>query len=56
MSQNESASFWIGILTDLQSRNLEDILITMTDNFNGYSPTIRRVFPKCYILNHLAIN
>ena len=43
---NESSSFWMSVLTDLQARGVEDILITCTDNFNGFTDTIRAVFPN----------
>ena len=46
LGKNESASFWMGILTDLKARGVEDILITATDNLNGFSATIRSVFPQ----------
>jgi transposase-like protein len=47
LGKNESASFCMGILTDLKSRGVEDMLITATDNLNGFSATIRSVFPEC---------
>src|SRR5690606_11682798 len=31
LGKNESASFWLGVLTDLKARGVEDILITATD-------------------------
>lgn len=34
-----------GVLTDLKTRGVEDILITVTDNFNGFTDTIKTVFP-----------
>ena len=43
---NESSSFWMSVLTDLQARGAEDILITCTDNLNGFTDTIRAVFPN----------
>lgn len=43
---SESSSFWMSVLTDLQSRGVEDILITCTDNLNGFTDTIRTVFPN----------
>lgn len=46
LGKNESASFWIGILTDLKSRDVADMLITATDNLNCFSATIRSVFPE----------
>lgn len=46
LGKNESASFWMGVLTDLKARGVEDILITVTDNLNGFTDTIKNVFPK----------
>lgn len=43
---SESSSFWMSVLTDLQARGVEDILITCTDNLNGFTDTIRTVFPN----------
>ena len=41
-----SSSFWMSVLTDLKARGVEDILITVTDNLNGFTDTIRAVFPQ----------
>lgn len=46
VGKNESASFWLGVLTDLKARGVEDILITATDNLNGFTQTIKNVFPE----------
>lgn len=46
LGKHESASFWMGILTDLKARGVEDMLITATDNLNGFTNTIRTVFPE----------
>ncbi|MBS3993428.1 MAG: IS256 family transposase [Bacteroidetes bacterium] len=46
LGKSESASFWMGVLTDLKSRGVEDILITATDNLNGFTNTISNVFPE----------
>lgn len=46
LGKNESASFWLGVLTDFKARGVEDILITATDNLNGFTQTIRQVFPQ----------
>ncbi len=46
LGKNESASFWMGVLTDLKARGVEDILITATDNLNGFTQTIKTVFPQ----------
>jgi len=45
VGKSESASFWQGVLTDLKARGVEDILITVTDNLNGFTDTIKNVFP-----------
>lgn len=46
LGKNESAAFWMSVLTDMKARGLEDILITATDNLNGFTDTIRNVFPQ----------
>lgn len=43
---SESSSFWMSVLTDLKARGVQDILITATDNLNGFTQTIRAVFPQ----------
>jgi putative transposase len=45
LGENESASFWMSVLTDLRSRGVEDILITSTDNLKGLSEAITSIFP-----------
>lgn len=46
LGKNESSSFWRGVLTDMKARGVEDILITATDNLNGFTQTIKNVFPQ----------
>lgn len=46
LGKNESAAFWMAVLTDIKARGTEDILITATDNLNGFTETIRSVFPE----------
>jgi transposase-like protein len=46
LGKNESAAYWMSVLTDMKARGLEDILITATDNLNGFTQTIRSVFPE----------
>ena len=45
LGKNESASFWLSVLTDLKARGVEDILVTATDNLKGFTEAIRSVFP-----------
>ena len=46
LGKNESASFWMSVLTDIKVRGVNDILITSTDNLNGFTDTIKNVFPN----------
>ena len=46
LGKNESVAFWMTVLTDLRARGVEDILITATDNLNGFTDTIKSVFPQ----------
>lgn len=46
ISENESAAFWLTVLTDLKARGVEDILIACTDNLSGFTQAIKGVFPE----------
>jgi transposase-like protein len=46
LGKNESAAFWMSVLTDMKARGVEDILITATDNLNGFTDTIKASFPE----------
>jgi transposase-like protein len=46
LGKNESSSFWMTVLTDIKSRGTQDVLITATDNLNGFTDTIKTVFPN----------
>lgn len=45
LCQNESASFWMSVLTNLKSRGVEEILVTSTDNLKGFTDAIKTIFP-----------
>ena len=45
-NESEGANFWLGVLTDLQNRGIEDILIACIDNLKGFSEAITTIFPK----------
>ncbi|HYX08110.1 MAG TPA: IS256 family transposase [Bacteroidales bacterium] len=45
VSESEGANFWLGVLTDLKARGVDDILIACIDNLNGFSEAISSVFP-----------
>lgn len=46
IAENESAAFWMSVLTDLKARGVEDILIACTDNLTGFTQAIKGVFPQ----------
>lgn len=46
VSQSEGANFWLSVLTDLQNRGVQDILIACIDNLNGFQQAINTVFPE----------
>ncbi|SMO94972.1 IS256 family transposase [Fodinibius sediminis] len=46
VSESEGANFWLQVLSDMQNRGLEDILIACTDNLTGFKEAIESVYPK----------
>lgn len=46
LGKNESSSFWMSVLSDIKARGTQDILITATDNLNGFTDTIKTMFPN----------
>lgn len=46
VSEAEGANFWLQVLTDLQNRGLQDVLIVCTDNLQGFDKAIKSVFPQ----------
>ena len=45
----EGANFWLNVLTDLQSRGVEDILIACVDGLTGFSNAIEALFPQTIV-------
>ena len=46
ISENESASFWAGVCSDLKKRGVTDIFIACHDNLKGLSEAISATFPR----------
>jgi putative transposase len=46
ISKNEGAKFWLGVLTELKNRGLEDIFIACVDGLTGFPDAIEAVYPK----------
>lgn len=54
LSESEGANFWLQVLSDLQHRGVEDVLIVCTDNLKGFSQAIESIYPasevqKCIV-------
>lgn len=45
IGQQESARFWLSVLTDLQNRGVKDICIACIDNLKGFAEAIESIFP-----------
>ena len=59
IEQTEGAKFWRGVVTELQSRGVENILLAVVDGLKGFPEAIQAVFPQTEIQNcivHLLRN
>lgn len=46
LSESEGANFQLSVLTDLNNRGLEDILIASVDGLKGFPEAIKTIFPN----------
>jgi putative transposase len=49
ISENEGAKFWLSVLTELQNRGVQDILIACVDGLSGFPDAINTAFPNAKI-------
>jgi len=49
ISENEGAKFWLGVLTELKNRGVEQILIACVDGLSGFPDAINAAFPQAKI-------
>lgn len=49
LSENEGANYWLSVLTDIQNRGVEDILIACVDGLTGFPEAINSLFPQTEI-------
>ena len=47
VGENESANFWLSIISGLKNRGIRDILIACVDGLTGFPPAIEAVRPPC---------
>jgi putative transposase len=46
LGQSEGSAFWLGVLSDLRARGIEDIFIACIDNLKGFAEAIEASFPQ----------
>jgi putative transposase len=46
ISKNEGSKFWLSVLTEINNRGVNDILIACVDGLTGFPDAINTVFPK----------
>ena len=46
ISQNEGAKFWLGVMTELKNRGVNDLLIAAVDGLVGFPDAIGAVYPE----------
>ena len=46
VGENETAKFWLSVLTDLKNRGVKDILIICSDGLTGIKQAIESVYPS----------
>lgn len=49
VGESEGANYWLGIMTELKNRGLQDILIAAVDGLKGFPEAIESVFPGCEV-------
>lgn len=49
LSENEGSRFWLGVLTELKNRGVEDILIACVDGLKGLPEAIQSVYPQTQV-------
>jgi putative transposase len=49
IGEAESAKFWMGVLSELKTRGVEDMLIVCTDGLSGFPEAITAIYPSARI-------
>ena len=49
LSESEGANHWLSVLTDLQNRGVQDILIACVDGLKGFPEAIAAIYPQTEI-------
>ncbi|VEA56351.1 Transposase for insertion sequence element ISRM3 [Salmonella enterica subsp. enterica] len=46
LSESEGANFWLSVLSDLQNRGMEDILVACVDGLTGFPEAVNSIYPQ----------
>jgi transposase-like protein len=46
IGESEGANFWLGVITELRNRGVEDILIACVDGLKGFPDAINSIYPQ----------
>jgi len=49
IAENEGAKLWMGVLTGLKNRGVQDILIACMDGLTGFPDAVRAIYPQTRI-------
>ena len=49
ISNSEGAKFWLSIVTELQTRGVEDVFIACVDGLKDFPEAIEAVYPKTQV-------
>ena len=49
IAETEGAKFWLSIVTELQTRGVEDVFIACVDGLKGFPEAIEAVYPKTQV-------
>jgi putative transposase len=49
LGESEGAKFWLGCLTDLKNRGLQDIFVACIDGLSGFPEAIRAAYPQASV-------
>jgi len=49
IAKTEGAKFWLGVLTELKNRGLQDFFIASVDGLKGFPDAIETVYPDTQV-------
>ena len=46
LAESEGAKFWLGVLSELPNRGVQNVLIASVDGLTGFPDAIQAIYPK----------